>query len=84
MRINAMIFRAISLLLFLLLHSIPLAQTLPEDPGKGEQLFISKGCVNCHGPRSEERNRGPDLSKVDLGDTQLDLAARIWNHTPPC
>jgi cytochrome c len=25
---------------------------------------------------------GPDLGKIDLGDTQLDLAGKLWNHIP--
>jgi cytochrome c2 len=65
-----------------LLNSIAFAQTLPEDPTKGRQFFISKGCMNCHAIKGEGGKIGLDLSKIDLGDTQLDLAGRIWNHTP--
>ncbi len=65
-----------------LLSPVAFAQTLPEDPARGGGLFISKGCVNCHAIKGEGGKIGPDLGKIDLGDTQLDLAAKIWNHTP--
>jgi cytochrome c2 len=59
-----------------------IAQTLPEDPSRGGQLFVSKGCVKCHAVRGEGGNIGPDLGRIVLGGTQLELAAEIWNHTP--
>ena len=69
--------------LCLLIHSSLLAQPLlPEDPAKGARLFVSKGCVKCHGLKGEGGKTGPDLGKIDLGDTQLDLAAKLWNHIP--
>ncbi len=58
------------------------AQLLPEDPSRGRQLFQSKGCVKCHSIRGEGGTTGPDLGRIDLARTQLDLAAEIWNHTP--
>jgi mono/diheme cytochrome c family protein len=82
MRGQMAILRAMSVFFFLLCLSPAFAQTLPEDPGRGEQVYVSKGCAKCHGPGGEDGNRAPDLSKEDLGDTQLDLAVRIWNHTP--
>lgn len=58
------------------------AQVLPEDPTRGARLFVSKGCVKCHALKGEGGKTGPDLGKIDLGDTQLDLAAKLWNHIP--
>jgi mono/diheme cytochrome c family protein len=58
------------------------AQILPEDPSRGGQLFVSKGCVKCHAVKGEGGKTGPDLGTISLGNTQLDLAAEIWNHTP--
>ena len=58
------------------------AQILPEDPSRGGQLFVSKGCVKCHAVQGEGGKTGPDLGRIDLGGTQLDLAAKIWNHAP--
>jgi cytochrome c551/c552 len=59
-----------------------IAQILPEDPSRGSQLFVSKGCVKCHAIQGEGGKTGPDLGRIDLGGTQLELAAKIWNHTP--
>jgi cytochrome c551/c552 len=58
------------------------AQILPEAPSRGGQLFVSKGCVKCHAVQGEGGKTGPDLGRIDIGGTQLDLAAEIWNHTP--
>jgi cytochrome c len=62
--------------------SIALAQVLPEDPAKGARLFVSKGCVKCHALKGEGGKIGPDFGRIDLGDTQLDLAGKMWNHIP--
>jgi len=70
-------------LLFLLYATVTFAQPpLPQDPTKGARLFVSKGCVKCHALRGEGGKVGPDLGKIDLGDTQLDLAGKLWNHIP--
>jgi cytochrome c2 len=58
------------------------AQILPEDPSRGGQLFVSKGCVKCHPVQGEGGKAGPDLGIIGLDSTQLELAAEIWNHTP--
>jgi mono/diheme cytochrome c family protein len=59
-----------------------LAQSLPEDPTKGARLFVNKGCVRCHAFKGDGGKIGPDFGRVDLGNTQLDLAAKLWNHIP--
>ncbi|MFI5295550.1 MAG: c-type cytochrome [Thermodesulfovibrionales bacterium] len=68
--------------ILLLLISFVSAQGLPEEPTRGGRLFVAKGCAKCHAFKGTGSSIGPDLSKIDLGDTQLDLAAQIWNHTP--
>ena len=69
--------------LFLLHATGAFAQPpLPQDPTKGARLFVSKGCVKCHALKGEGGKVGPDLGKIDLGDTQLDLAGKLWNHIP--
>ncbi len=65
-----------------LIFSLVFAQILPEEPTKGARLFVNKGCVKCHALKGEGGKIGPDLGKIDFGDTQLDLAAKIWNHIP--
>jgi len=70
-------------LAWFLIKSSILGQTLlPENPAKGSRLFVSKGCVKCHALKGEGGKIGPDLGKIDLGETQLDLAIKIWNHIP--
>jgi len=72
------------ILLFVFAVFAPFAfgEVIPEDPTKGGQLLVSKGCAKCHALRGEGGKVGPDLGKIDLGDTQLNLAAKIWNHAP--
>jgi cytochrome c len=72
----------IILILFLLTGSFASAQVLPEDPAKGARLFATKGCVKCHAFKGEGGKVGPDFGRIDLGDTQLDLAGKLWNHIP--
>ncbi|MGC1454423.1 MAG: c-type cytochrome [Nitrospirota bacterium] len=81
MKIGTIISNGIIILL-LLASTSAVAQILPEDPSKGGQLFVSKGCVKCHAVNGEGGKTGPDLGTITLGGTQLDLAAEIWNHTP--
>ncbi len=66
--------------IFVLSPAFP--QTLPDDPARGARLFVNKGCVKCHALKGEGGKTGPDLGKIDLGDTQLNLAAKLWNHIP--
>ncbi len=74
---------AIVTLASLFICSLGIAQMLlPEDPTKGARLFSSKGCVKCHALKGEGGRGGPDLGKIDLGDTQLELASRLTNHIP--
>jgi cytochrome c len=71
------------MILLLLLFSSPVfSQPLPEDPARGSRLFVSKGCVRCHAFKGEGGKVGPDFGRVDLGNTQLDMAAKLWNHIP--
>lgn len=70
------------LVVLILVSSITFAQLLPEDPAKGSHLFVSKGCVRCHALKGEGGKIGPDFGRVDLGDTQLEMVAKLWNHIP--
>jgi mono/diheme cytochrome c family protein len=71
-------------ILFSLLGSSVWGQTvIPEDPAKGARLFTSKGCIKCHAFKGEGGKTGPDLGRIDLGNTLLDLASKLLNHIPP-
>lgn len=58
------------------------SQTLPENPAEGFRDFIDKECVKCHAIWGEGEAIGPDLGKVSLGGSFLDLSGDIWNHFP--
>lgn len=47
---------------------------LPSHPVEGSRLFISKGCIKCHAIKGEGGTIGPDLGKVSLAGTLLDMA----------
>jgi mono/diheme cytochrome c family protein len=81
MKVNTAISSGMILIFFFLSPST-FAQTLPDDPTIGGGLFKNKGCVKCHSIKGKGGQVGPDLGDADLGNTQLDLAAKIWNHTP--
>ena len=70
------------IIFLLFIGSIAFGQLLPEDPAKGARLFVSKGCIKCHALKGEGGKIGPDFGRIDLGDTQLDLAGKMWNHIP--
>ena len=55
---------------------------LPNDPGRGGRLFISKGCIQCHAVRGEGGEVGPDLGRSTFGMNLTDIAAAMWNHAP--
>ena len=77
-----MISRGMIVILLFLLAPFAFGQVIPEDPARGGRLFVSKGCAKCHALKGEGGKIGPDLGKIDLGETQLNLAVKIWNHTP--
>jgi cytochrome c2 len=58
------------------------SQTLPGNPAEGFRVFIDKECVKCHAIWGEGEAIGPDLGKVSLGGSFLDLSGDIWNHFP--
>ncbi|HWP99266.1 MAG TPA: cytochrome c [Vicinamibacterales bacterium] len=53
---------------------------LPADPTAGARLFAEKRCVRCHALGAGESRVGPDLGRIHLPGTVLDLAGAFWNH----
>ncbi|MGD0309623.1 MAG: c-type cytochrome [Acidobacteriota bacterium] len=48
------------------------------DAARGENLFVSKGCITCHGPNKQ----GPNLLEGGERFEMLRLATSMWNHAP--
>jgi mono/diheme cytochrome c family protein len=57
-------------------------ETLPTNPVAGSQIFIEKGCVLCHAIRGEGGSIGPDLGRVELNHSLLEVAGIMWSHSP--
>jgi cytochrome c2 len=55
---------------------------LPEDPMAGARLFQQQGCVRCHSIGKEEGKIGPNLARIHLRGSLLDVAGAMWNHAP--
>ncbi len=72
-----------SVLVTLVFASALQAATITADSGRGEALFQSLSCVQCHSVNGKGGKIGPDLSKrIDRNFTPASLAATMWNHAP--
>lgn len=60
------------------------AADLPDmDSRRGQQVFESGGCIQCHALSGRGGTTGPDLAKIiDRGFTPATLAGTMWNHAP--
>lgn len=63
-------------------QSVRLSVELPDNPTAGARLFVQKACVRCHSLGGEEARVGPDLGRIHLSGTVLDIAGAFWNHSP--
>lgn len=52
----------------------------PGSPEKGQELFIDKGCIKCHGKRPDGTSLGPPLGRGSLADSPIRIAQKMWNH----
>jgi cytochrome c2 len=53
------------------------------DSARGERLFQTLSCIQCHSVRGTGGSSAPDLGQVvDRGFTPASLAATMWNHAP--
>jgi len=74
----------IRILTAIVLFSINLgAADLAADSARGEKLFGTLACVQCHSINGQGAKVGPDLGlMVDRNFTPANLAATMWNHAP--
>src|SRR5271167_915605 len=50
---------------------------------RGERLFQSLSCIQCHSVNGTGGSSAPDLGRIeDRGFTPASLAATMWNHAP--
>src|SRR5664280_1532331 len=59
------------------------ASSIPGDARRGEQLFTSEQCIQCHSLNGKGGTLAPDLSRrVDRDYTPSVMASLMWNHAP--
>jgi mono/diheme cytochrome c family protein len=59
------------------------ANVIPGDARRGEQLFETEKCVECHSVRGKGGTFAPDLSRrIDRDFTPTVMASLMWNHAP--
>lgn len=59
------------------------AGTIPGDARRGEELFTSQHCIQCHSVKGKGGTRAPDLARRVYRDyTPSVMAGLMWNHAP--
>jgi mono/diheme cytochrome c family protein len=59
------------------------AARMPADSARGERLFTSLACVQCHSVNGKGGSVAPDLGKLtDRNFNPSTLASTMWNHAP--
>ena len=57
--------------------------TFTADSARGQRLFETLACVQCHSVNGVGGKVAPDLGRIaDRGFTPATLAATMWNHAP--
>jgi len=69
------------LVLFLVIAPTLHAQSIIGDPARGQSLFVSKNCVECHAVRGAGGRIGPDLGRSSVKGSFYEIVAAMWNHT---
>ena len=53
------------------------------DSGRGQRVFESESCIQCHAINGKGGHAAPDLGRViDRNFTPAALASTMWNHAP--
>ena len=59
------------------------AASIEMDSGRGQRVFESESCVQCHAINGKGGHTAPDLGRVmDRNFTPPALASTMWNHAP--
>jgi mono/diheme cytochrome c family protein len=59
------------------------ANIIPGDARRGEQLFETERCVECHSVKGKGGTFAPDLARrIDRDFTPTVMASLMWNHAP--
>jgi mono/diheme cytochrome c family protein len=59
------------------------ARPIVVDSQRGERLFESEGCIQCHSIAGKGGKLAPDLGKrIDRNYSPAQLASVMWNHAP--
>ncbi|HXK03219.1 MAG TPA: c-type cytochrome [Verrucomicrobiae bacterium] len=59
------------------------ADIVPGDARRGEQLFQSEHCIQCHSMKGRGGSLAPDLGRrIDRDYTPAVMASLMWNHAP--
>ncbi len=61
--------------------SVERVYAAPGNPKRGESLFTSKHCAECHAVRGHGGHVGPDLARALKGSLTA-IAGAMWNHGP--
>jgi cytochrome c2 len=70
-------------LLLLVSALVARAAVFTADSSRGERLFESLSCIQCHSVNGTGGSSAPDFGRmVDRGFTPASLAATMWNHAP--
>ena len=59
------------------------AANIEMDSGRGQRVFESESCVQCHAMNGKGGHVAPDLGRaIDRNFTPATLASTMWNHAP--
>jgi mono/diheme cytochrome c family protein len=55
---------------------------LPGNAADGRDMFVKKGCVECHSIRGAGGGAAPDLARRGVSWDLAEFAAAMWNKAP--
>ena len=55
---------------------------LPGRPGQGQELFLQKGCIECHTVKGRGGQAGGELAQRETRLTMVQFALSMWNKAP--